>query len=337
MPQYAFGEYRFDTKTFQLWKNKSNAHLRPKAAELLVLFILHKGRVLSKTVIAQAIWKQESVPDHTLFQLISELRKLSSTTIIRTHPNQGYCWIAPTKIIEKNTYRSAILALCTAASIASLILISSHISPPNNAAPLPSHKAFIKGLVALERGDNKNATSWLTFALTENPSSIETRLFLAESLFQQSRLEESINYLTPILRQNNTPHLTTISPYSKAAANNLMSRIYQKDGKLLDALEYAQLSNLGQSNLGQTIAHCTEDIIDQRVEQLTNILGIHQTHEATATVTTPETNAPSTNEHYAEQCSQLKALNREPSACKDSKHVEFYALNSLFSQRRKIV
>ncbi len=270
MPQYAFGEYRFDAETFQLWKNKSSTHLRPKAAELLALFILHKGHVLSKTTIAQAIWKQEYVPDHTLFQLISELRKLSPTTIIFTQPNQGYCWIAPTKAIEKHTYRSAILALCTAASIASLILISSHINPPHNAAPLPSHKAFLNGLVALERGDNKSATSWLTFALTENPASVETRLFLAESLFQQSRLEESINYLTPILRQNNASPIV-VSLYNKAAANNLMSRIYQKDGKLLDALDYAQ-----QSNLGQTIAHCTEGVIGQRVELLANILGMNQ-------------------------------------------------------------
>ncbi|BCD98453.1 winged helix-turn-helix domain-containing protein [Marinagarivorans cellulosilyticus] len=87
MPQYAFGEYRFDAETLQLWKNKSRTRLRPKAAELLALFILHKGHVLSKTTIAQAIWKQEHVPDHTLFQLISELRKLSpSMIIVGSHP-----------------------------------------------------------------------------------------------------------------------------------------------------------------------------------------------------------------------------------------------------------
>ena len=184
--------------------------------------------------------------------------------------------------------------------------------------------------MALEHGNTKSATSWLTFALTENPESVETRLFLAESLFQQNRLEESTNYLTPILRENNANPII-VSPYNKAAANNLMSRIHQKDGKLLDALDYAQ-----QSNLGQASAHCTEGVINQRVELLANILGVNQAPEATAISTTLNTKNLNHDERYAEQCSQLKTLHREPSACHYAKPVEIYALNTPITQRRRM-
>jgi tetratricopeptide (TPR) repeat protein len=109
----------------------------------------------------------------------------------------------------------------------------------------------------LENGEKNKAIQWFKFALSENPDSIESSIFLAETLYQQNRHEESSNYLQKVLGNNNT------SAYNKATATTILSRISEQQGKFNDALIHAK-----KAPQTDVVGQCSADFVEQRIHRL---------------------------------------------------------------------
>ena len=69
--------------------------IRPKTFALLMLFLQHPFKVLSKQMLLDTIWDDVEVSEQVLFQTIRELRQFFvDVEVIKTHPRKGYAWIA---------------------------------------------------------------------------------------------------------------------------------------------------------------------------------------------------------------------------------------------------
>ena len=110
---YEFEEFRLEAKSQRLFRRETGelVPLTPKAVELLLFFVRHAGRILSKEELLDAVWKNSFVEESNLSQTIFVLRKtLGENTknprFILTVPNRGYRFIAP---VNETGARDAIL------------------------------------------------------------------------------------------------------------------------------------------------------------------------------------------------------------------------------------
>lgn len=263
MPSFKFDNFVFDSTNYRLTHNRDAVPLRPKALQLLNLLLQNRERVVTKSEIFLAIWHSEYVRDHLLFQLISELRKAPfDPNFVRTVPNRGYQWNVATKIAKKKMpVNIAASLLVGSATIASLLFWTAGDKPTMELTQLPAHSAFSKGVIAMHSGEHDHAERWFRFSLSENPESVESSLFLAETLFHQNKEEESLQTLRALLRQPN------LASYNKMTATDLLSRIHQRQGRLRDALHFAQ-----QSSQTNVIAQCSVDAVEGRIEMLERII-----------------------------------------------------------------
>jgi DNA-binding winged helix-turn-helix (wHTH) protein len=76
--------------------------LEPKAFELLVYFIQHRGRLLEKQEILDAVWDGTFVSENALTRVVAQLRKAlgdeaQESKYIETVPKRGYRFIAPVR------------------------------------------------------------------------------------------------------------------------------------------------------------------------------------------------------------------------------------------------
>lgn len=294
MSRFAFEDFEFNSHSYSLAQNGVAVPLRPKTARLLALFLANRGKVLSKAEIITAIWESDHVPEYALHQLVSEVRKLAKgKTLIRTQPNQGYCWVAQTQRVEVGCqsrgepskprplwryFVGATLAASLTVAFSALLLGDGGQGPSNlpekravedsgqEPSRLPGIRALANGVIALEEGDPDAAIAWFEFVLAENPQASEARLLLAEGLLQQNRLEEASAYLFPMLGTNGDAAFRP-SDYDKMAAAELISRIHQRSGQYFEALEFARQSFFGSE------AQCTLEYLDDRIRKLTSLTG----------------------------------------------------------------
>jgi DNA-binding winged helix-turn-helix (wHTH) protein len=277
MTRLKFDGYQFDLARYQLTRANKIQSIRPKTAMLLALLLKNRERILSKKEIFESVWLTEYVNDHTLFQLISEIRKLSpSRELIRTQPNLGYQWVADTGVVNGFSAKNgiALAASLSCVIVTTLFVESSGVRQPKPIS-MPAISAYSKGVIALEQGRNSEAEQWFRFTLAENPDSTDTQLLLAQSLFQQDELAASEPYLRNLLQNINT------SSYSKSAASDLMSRIYQRQGLVYDALQF---SRTGIEILNSSQAMCTVEAIDRRILELESILGGHNSSQPSVNI-----------------------------------------------------
>lgn len=313
MSRFIFEDFEFNTHSYSLTQNSAPVPLRPKTAKLLALFLENRGKVLSKAEIICAVWENDHVPEYALHQLVSELRKLAKDkALVRTQPNQGYCWIAQTlpvadecqfvcaEPIEPRVcwqyFAGAALAACLLVAFVALPL-DNGVQQPSS---LPGVRALTKGIIALEEGDRDAAAAWFEFVLAENPQASEARLLLAETLLQQHRLQEAAAYLFPILEATGDADINP-SNYDKMAAAELMSRIHQRSGRYIEALEFARQSVFGSR------AQCTLEYLDDRVRTLTSLTGeMRSDAPLRLDEDSPEINSAETPD-YRKYCQQLKS------------------------------
>ncbi|WP_168203991.1 winged helix-turn-helix domain-containing protein [Aliikangiella coralliicola] len=270
MAQIRFLDFRFNTQTYHLYRGEVRCDIRPKTAQLLEFLLRNNDRTLTKKELFQAIWRSEHVQDHTLFQLIGELRKLSpDNELIRTQPNVGYRWVADTSV-KKTLQLSTPIKWAACVSCISIFATIAAISIPahqNNKLEkhfaMPAISAYSKAVVAFQQGEDKAAEEWLRFSLTENPDSRESRLLLAEILYRNNNLPEAETHLQTILSSEKS------SAYETSAAANLLSRLYQKKGNVIDALQYAID---GVQNLDFVRAECTVEVFDERIQSLQQLI-----------------------------------------------------------------
>lgn len=313
MSRFTFENFDFNTHSYSLTQNGAPVPLRPKTAKLLALFLANRGKVLSKAEIIAVIWENDQVPEYALHQLVSEVRKLAKDkALIRTQPNQGYCWIAQTKLvadacqpIRGEPIKPRIFWRCIAgASLVACLIVAFGVLPLDiggqQSSSLPGIRALTKGVVAMEEGEHDAAIAWFEFVLAENPQASEARLLLAESLMQQNRLQEASAYLFPMLAATEGAGLSP-SDYEKMAAAELISRIHQRSGRYFEALDFARQSFLDSH------AQCTLEYLDHRIRELASLTG--ETWSDTLPQSKdelPELN-PAQPPNYQKHCQLLKS------------------------------
>jgi DNA-binding winged helix-turn-helix (wHTH) protein len=95
---YRFGDFTFDHDRRQLFLNKTELHLSPKAFELLAELLANRSRALSKEELQQRLWPSTFVEETNLAGLVTEIRRAlrdsaSSPMFIRTVYGFGYHFV----------------------------------------------------------------------------------------------------------------------------------------------------------------------------------------------------------------------------------------------------
>jgi DNA-binding winged helix-turn-helix (wHTH) protein/Tol biopolymer transport system component len=96
--QYCFGEFTLDLDAGLLRRGGEEVTLRSKSFEVLVYLIQHHGRLVTKTVLIQAVWPDTAVTDNSLAQCLLEIRRAlgdDSQQLIRTMKRRGFMFAAP--------------------------------------------------------------------------------------------------------------------------------------------------------------------------------------------------------------------------------------------------
>jgi len=98
-PIYQFDDVRVDLEKFDVSKGESRARLEPKAFEALVFLIEHRGRLVEKKELLDAVWKDAFVTENAMTRVIAQLRKAlgddsKEAKYIETVPTRGYRFIA---------------------------------------------------------------------------------------------------------------------------------------------------------------------------------------------------------------------------------------------------
>jgi len=288
MSVYQFYDFEFNREKYQLLQNGVEVNIRPKTALVLSHLIDNRHVIVSKDELFEAVWQTPHVQNHTLFQVISEIRKLSKHDLIRTQPNRGYQWLAPTRLLvveqseknlDNNQPASAIKSfkkttrqnLAVAASITMLVCGSFFLGQwtsqsekttavvAKGASSLPAINAYAKGVIAFEAGQYGEAKQWFDFSLLENPSSVQSKLMLAESYFKQEHYTRAQDVAFKLLDSVDK------SSYHYSSTADLLSRIYAQQGLVFDALNYA-IS--GANSLQHSGSYCSIEFSEQRIEIL---------------------------------------------------------------------
>jgi DNA-binding winged helix-turn-helix (wHTH) protein len=288
MSVYQFYEFEFNREKYQLSKNGTEVSIRPKTALVLSHLIENRHVIVSKNELFEAVWQTPHVQNHTLFQVISEIRKLSDEGLIRTQPNRGYQWLAPTRLIaaeqsddsrdinlsavvikplRKNNLQSVAMAASLALLACTSFFLGQWSSQTDQASPafakgsnsLPAINAYAKGVVAFEAGQYGEAKQWFDFSLLEDPSSVQSKLMLAESYFKQQHYTRAQDVAFKLLDSVDK------NSYHYSSTSDLLSRIYAQQGLVFDALSYA-IS--GANSLQNSNAYCSIEVSEQRIEIL---------------------------------------------------------------------
>jgi DNA-binding winged helix-turn-helix (wHTH) protein/Tfp pilus assembly protein PilF len=157
---YGFGPFRFEVHERLLFRSGDPIPLTPKVAELLLLFLQSRGRLLSKESLMSALWADSYVEESNLKQNVFVLRKTlgngaESEEFIQTVPRRGYRFIAEvsahdqlsepsqtTTAVEPSQRRLgwiAVLAIALFAAGAIYLL-----NRPAGISP-SAHEAYLKG------------------------------------------------------------------------------------------------------------------------------------------------------------------------------------------------
>ena len=99
MVTYRFDDFTLDRSTRRLLRGESEAHLSPKAFDLLQLLVANSSRAMSKSELHEHLWPSTHVLDTNLASLIAEIRhalgdSADSPRYVRTVHRFGYWFIA---------------------------------------------------------------------------------------------------------------------------------------------------------------------------------------------------------------------------------------------------
>jgi Tol biopolymer transport system component/DNA-binding winged helix-turn-helix (wHTH) protein len=111
---YQFDDLQVNRRAFTVLKDGSPLPLEPKAFEVLVFLIDHRGRLVEKNELLDAVWKEAFVTTNALTRVIAHLRKMLGddakvAKYIETVPTRGYRFIAEVEVnsdlaVVENSY-----------------------------------------------------------------------------------------------------------------------------------------------------------------------------------------------------------------------------------------
>jgi DNA-binding winged helix-turn-helix (wHTH) protein len=114
---YRFGDFTFDHDRRQLFLNKTELHLSPKAFDLLAELLANRSRALSKEELQQRLWPSTFVEETNLASLVAEIRRAlsdsaSSPMFIRTVYGFGYHFVGDVTAAAQAEAESPYVRLC---------------------------------------------------------------------------------------------------------------------------------------------------------------------------------------------------------------------------------
>ena len=97
---YRFGDFSLDVRTRQLLRGGEEAHVSPKAFDLLTILIENRAQAMSKNDLHQKLWPSTYVLETNLAGLVAEIRRAladpaESPLFVRTVHRFRYWFIAP--------------------------------------------------------------------------------------------------------------------------------------------------------------------------------------------------------------------------------------------------
>src|ERR1700730_8203386 len=105
--QVAFGLFRFDPRTGQLWRDGSEVKLTPRAAAVLQLLAERAQELVTKQDLLDRVWGGMAVGDDALTSCIQELRgalgdDARRPQYIETRHRRGYRLMVPAAADERS-------------------------------------------------------------------------------------------------------------------------------------------------------------------------------------------------------------------------------------------
>jgi len=102
---YQFEDFMLDEENFCLQQAGRRVQLEPKSLRVLVLLVRAKGRLVSKSVLLEEVWKGTFVDETTLTRAVALLRKRlgddrRQPRFIETVPTIGYRFVCPVRVTE---------------------------------------------------------------------------------------------------------------------------------------------------------------------------------------------------------------------------------------------
>jgi Tol biopolymer transport system component/DNA-binding winged helix-turn-helix (wHTH) protein len=93
-----FGEFTLDLRRHALFHGQERVHLTPKPIETLIYLVEHRGHVLTKEQLLDAVWKDTAVTDGVLVQAVREIRRAlhddkENPQFVQTVPREGYRFV----------------------------------------------------------------------------------------------------------------------------------------------------------------------------------------------------------------------------------------------------
>lgn len=107
---FEFGPFRFEAATRLLLRDGVRVALTPKAAEALWWLLGHRGRVVTKDALIQALWPDSFVEEANLTQTIYALRKSlgdghGGRQYVETLPRRGYRFVGEVNVAPPHAPR----------------------------------------------------------------------------------------------------------------------------------------------------------------------------------------------------------------------------------------
>lgn len=281
MTCYRFDRFTFDVDTHELRRNGVPLPVRPKTAVLMGVLLEQRGHLLSKSALFEQVWHTRHVHDQSLFQAISEIRKLlAPLQPIQTHPNLGYEWVQPVR--RQRTGFSAWKLAAAALSVAAVAGLMTAAWP--TASPLPSEQpsvaidyslivqspamqAFNTGMQQLNQQQWASAIEYFELARRENPLFLEAGIMQAEALLEQADYVAASELAHELLLRAEIQG----EAYVQVAAQGLLSRISEHSGEPGHALEWALQADSNARDQGFA---CAADDTRQRIAGLLDEWGL---------------------------------------------------------------
>jgi len=252
MTTYRFDKFVFDTVSYQLRADDVLIALRPKTAVLMAVLIEQRQHLLGKQALFSQVWHSDHVQHQSLFQAISEIRKiLAPLQAIKTHPNLGYQWVAPTTQLRERRWIGRLagaVLLLTAISVIPFwygqgptLLMTQVTHAPANLMNIqsmqqsPAMQAFAIGIEHLNKQQLTEAWDYFELAERENPFFLEASMMKARILFEQADYIAAKTLTTELLAQA----IVQGEPYVEVSAQGLLSQISEQSGQWNNALDWA--------------------------------------------------------------------------------------------------
>jgi DNA-binding winged helix-turn-helix (wHTH) protein len=104
--RYRFGEVELDTDTYELRSAGRTVALEPRAFDVLAHLLVHRGRVVSKEELFDAVWGDRFVSESALTTRIKQVRQAvgdsgQAQRVIKTVHGRGYRFVAEASVMTE--------------------------------------------------------------------------------------------------------------------------------------------------------------------------------------------------------------------------------------------